>query len=112
MSIVQIEAIIRHEYFLVIYGIIVYFTILYSIEKTRKGKVFTWKWFKNEYKDDLFGALMIAPLIVAFDDEMLNWYNNLFEKDIAFGKWFYLCAGPIFNILLTAVKRMLPKRIQ
>jgi hypothetical protein len=105
VNVVVFESVIKHEYFLVLYGVILYFTVLYSIDTSRLGKRFTWKNFKAQYKDEFILAMMFAPLMVAFDDEMLGWYNNVFEKDIEFGKWFYLMAGPLVTLIVKAVKK-------
>jgi hypothetical protein len=92
--------------------VVLYFAVIYSIERNRLGKRFNWKKFTGSYKDEFILAIMVAPLIVVFDDEMLQWYNNFAEKDIEFGNWFYLCSGPIVNLIVAAVKKSRAKHDQ
>ena len=102
--IIRFEGIVRHEYFLVVYGVLIYYLILYAIKKDEKGKTFSWKDFKVKYKLHFVISLALWPLIVVFDDELLLEYNQLFNKNVEFGTWFYLSAGPIGNFLYSLVK--------
>ena len=103
---ITIEAVLTHEYFLCMYGVLIWYLIFISVEKRiaikNKKHFDKKKWWKLNSLDVLI-TFAIAPLVVVFDDEIVDTYNSFAEKDIVLGKLVYLCAGPVFNFLLRFV---------
>lgn len=105
----EIEAILSHEYFLAVYGVLLYYVILWSIEKDKTdelGKRFDFKKWKSATKDNFIVTLMIVPLIIIFDDEIAGLLNEYLEKDIHFGNMVYLMAGPVTGIIYKLVIKL------
>ena len=94
------EAIITHEYFMCFYGVIIWYLILMIIEKKTSNKKFIFKAWRKRNALDILVTFAIAPLIVVFDDEVIDLYNSIIEDDIELGKMVYFGAGPVFNILV------------
>jgi len=98
------ESIFTHEYFLAIYGIVVYYAIIREytrrdfIKKHPKSKFDGTAWRKDNMGNFLVTAL-IAPLVIVFDDEILGLYNGFVEDDVQMGKWIYLMAGPVTDAI-------------
>lgn len=104
-----IEAVLTHEYFLCFYGVILWYALLAVIEKTATKKPFVFKeWYKRNILD-IVVTMAIAPLMVVFDDELIDFYNGTIENDIEVGKLFYLLAGPAYNIAVRAVTGFIKK---
>lgn len=98
-----VDSLYAHEYFLCIYGVILWYLLWATIEKRIAVKNKTKLLFKNWWKLnrlDIITTFAIAPLVVAFDDEIILFYNDFVENDIQLGKLVYLSAGPVFNIAL------------
>ena len=97
---VTIEAVLSHEYFLCFYGVIIWYLLLMIIENKTRKNPFDFKVWWRLNRLDVAVTLAIAPLMVVFDDEVVNLYNSIIEKDIQIGKLVYLCAGPAYNFLI------------
>jgi hypothetical protein len=106
---VTIEGVITHEYFLCFYGVVVWYAFLAVIEKRFGKQPFVFKEWKKRNLLDFVVTMAIAPLMVVFDDESMGWYNSIFEKDLSFGKEFYLLAGPAYNIIIRLITGFIKK---
>lgn len=94
--------ILTHEYFLVFYGVVIWYVAAWSFEKNkydRKGKDFSFRDWKRKTYDNFIVTLVVAPLVVVFDDELLALYNQLTGKDVQLGRMIYLFAGPVTDFL-------------
>ncbi len=106
---VTIEAVITHEYFLCFYGVVLWYALLAVIETKFNKKHFVFKdWWKRNVLD-IVVTMAIAPLMVVFDDELINLYNDTIEEDLQLGKVFYLLAGPAYNIVVRLVTGFIKK---
>ena len=97
-----------HEYFMAFYGVIVYYAIVWSLAKNaaeRKGIKFDWKKWKKDTKDNFIVTLLVVPLVIIFDDEIIYLYNNFAEKDLQMGKYIYILAGPLTDLLFRIVQK-------
>lgn len=109
MSIDQVTQAVQHEYLLAVYGVVVYFAILFSLSKDKYDsahKRFKFKEWWRRHNDNLLVTLMIVPLVVVFDDEIIGLVNAHTEKDIQMGRMVYLLAGPITNLLYKAITKL------
>ena len=103
-----VSNVFTHEYFMAFYGVVVYYAILWSLAKNKAEKAkqkFIWKKWKDEVKDNFIVTLLIVPLVIIFDDEIVMIYNNFAEKDIAMGKYIYIMAGPLTDLLFRIVQK-------
>jgi hypothetical protein len=105
-------AVFTHEYFLLLYGLFLWHLIRwYRASSTReKGsrKFSNKKWWLGE-KNDVLISLAFAPLIIVFDDEILEFYNAQFEHKFEnIEKWMYLLGGFIIDRALSYIVK--PKR--
>ncbi len=106
---ITIEAIFTHEYFMCFYGVLIWYLLLMIIEKKTGKERFVFKrWWKRNSLDVVV-TLAIAPLIVIFDDELIELYNSTFENDLEIGKMIYFAAGPAFNLLVRLVTGFIKK---
>ena len=97
---ITFESIFGHEYFLSVYGVLIYYTFVCAIEKkmfhTKHPKLkFSFKRWRSDNIVNFMATILIAPLVIIFDDEILGAYNSFVENDIEFSKLIYLSAGPI-----------------
>ena len=103
-----ISDIFTHEYFMAFYGVVVYYAIIWSLAKNKAEKAkqkFNWKKWKTEVKDNFVVTLLVVPLVIIFDDEIVLLYNNFVEKDIVMGKYIYIMAGPLTDMLFRIVQK-------
>lgn len=105
-----IISIVTHEYFLVFYGLMLWHLVRWwragnKYEKDGgNGLGFdNKKWWKLE-KNDIILSLAFAPLLIIFDDEILNWYNTTFENEYAsLDKWMYLLGGTVIDRIVNVL---------
>ncbi|MEP1096427.1 MAG: hypothetical protein ABJG78_15020 [Cyclobacteriaceae bacterium] len=87
-----------HEYFLILYGLFLWHLVRWyrALKKTKKRSFSNKEWWKNE-KNDVLISLAFAPLLVVFDDELLNLYASYFlhenSIDLSRYPWIYLLSG-------------------
>jgi hypothetical protein len=101
--------IFTHEYFMAFYGVFVYYAIIWSLAKNKAERAkqkFNWKKWKTETKDNFIVTLLIVPLVIIFDDEIVMLYNNFMEKDIVMGKYIYIMAGPLTDFIFRGVQKL------
>jgi len=104
-----IEIVLTHEYFLCFYGVVLWYALLAGVEKKFSKKPFVFKdWYKRNILD-IVVTMAIAPLMVVFDDELIELYNGTIEEDIEMGKLFYLLAGPAYNVVVRLVTGFIKK---
>lgn len=105
-----IESILTHEYFIAVYGVILFYTgyLLISRSVFKPSKQYSewsFKKWKSDNKVGFVAMLVFAPLVIIMDDEMLDVYNWYFKgEDVLpaekLGDIVYLMAGP-FAIIVT-----------
>jgi hypothetical protein len=104
-----VEKVLTHEYLMAFYGVIVYYAIVWSLAKNaceKKGVKFNFKKWKQATKDNLIVTILIVPLVIIFDDEIVYLYNEFAEDDIVMGKWIYLMAGPLTDLIFRLVQKL------
>lgn len=109
-SVDAFESVFSHEYFLSVYGVLIYYTLILAIEKklfyNKHPKLkFSFKRWKSDNATSFMATILIAPLVIIFDDEIVAVYNGFVEKDIEFSRLIYLCAGPITAFLTGLITR-------
>lgn len=106
---ITVESVFGHEYFLCFYGVVVWYLFLIIIEKGKTHKPIDIKrWWKSNVLD-VIATLAIAPLMIVFDDELVDFYNSIMEKDIVLGKLVYICAGPAYNLVMRLITGFIKK---
>jgi glycerol uptake facilitator-like aquaporin len=115
-----IEAVFMHEFFLSFYGAVLYYVVIWSIarnhiqqENARNStrKKFRFKEWFDEHYDEMLVTFGVVPLVVVFDDEIINIYNKTMEHDIeGIGRLVYLSAGPVTNLVYSGIKKVTEKK--
>ena len=99
-----------HEYLLSIYSVIVWYVILFSIAKDKRDDKngeykIAWWWKLN--KDNVLATLMICPLVVVFDDELLVLYNEWVDNPIkGVNNLVYVTAGPLTSLIMKGITKL------
>ena len=100
----------QHEFLLVIYGVILYHSIWYSISKDKfnaKDKSFRfWHWLKL-HSDNIWVSFLVGMLVIIFDDEIVELIDM--EETNRFHSLIYLGAGPISDLLRELVSKLVRK---
>lgn len=112
-----VEAVLTHEYFIAVYGVTLWYFILFVIyangsKKKRTADEFRDWW--NDKKLNVFLTYFFLPYFIMFDDELIKAYNNAVEFDIPNNsKIFYSLCGPFleFFIIRWVVKAKKDKKI-
>ena len=109
--------------FLIFYGLIAYYVVLWSIARNGKKKQldarlklcdnkaeralvhddeqykFRFKEWFSDQKDEMIVAGFFSGLLIEFDDVAIEVINNQLDKDITPGDWIYLCGGIIADLI-------------
>ena len=107
----------HHEYLLAVYGVLVWYAILFSMQKDKVDKsekkisfrkILTSWWAKNN--DNVFVTMLFAPLTVIFDDEILAVYNQMSDDPLeGVNNLVYISAGPLVSVIFIGIKKLLSK---
>ena len=125
-----VENLFDQKIFLILFGLIFYYVILWSMARNSKSKQlkarlelsesktetalvyqdpkykFDFKdWFHHQ-KDELVVAFFASLLLIEFDDVAIELINNQLEKDITAGNWIYLTGGVIGDLLYRVVAKI------
>ncbi len=99
-----------HEYFLIIYGLFLWHLVRWyrALKRNKKKSFSNREWWKAE-RNDVLISLAFAPLIVVFDDELLDLYAQLFlhdnTVDLSRHPWVYLLSGFAIDRILNFAMR-------
>lgn len=89
--------ILSHEYFLAFIGVVAWHFEIWRREKNKSDKLdekFNHRKFFSKEWDDIVRSMFWVGLAIAFDDELLEWYNGWAEVDYAqLEKWMYFVGG-------------------
>lgn len=117
MDIQQLEAIMTHNYFLGVYGAILFWLVQFSVyrEKIKREliaghekptiKKVIHRYF-DEYWDEMVITLAVTPLLVVFDDEILAGFAKWqeIEDPGEFHQVVYISAGVVTMLLIKLVQ--------
>ena len=118
--------------FLVFYGVIFYYVILWSMAKNKKGKEmrarmdlaeskqmkalvaadpqyqFHFKEWAHDNFDEMVISVMSSMLLISFDTLLVDLINRKYVPDdpIELGKAIYLCGGVIGDMIYRAISKM------
>lgn len=102
-----ISEVLGHHFYLVFYGIIVYWLILWSIAKSREdsknGNFDFRRWFKRNY-DEIILTCFIGMSFIIWDDEIEELVIEGMKYDLDFKTYHYFFAGPFSDLLIKFVK--------
>lgn len=101
-----IVEIITHEFFLAMYGVLVWYSGVYALDKKHR-KNLTFKKWRTENNANIFLTVLLAPLVIIFDDEAIFALNHLTGGSYEMNEFIYVCAGPVtsgFYKLITRIK--------
>ena len=97
----------EHEFLLVIYGVILYHSIWYSISKDKfnaKDRSFRfWHWLK-QHSDNIWVTFLVGLLVIVFDDEIIELID--IDETNRFHSLIYLGAGPFSDLLRELVSKL------
>ena len=102
---ITLNDIIGHVYFLTIYGVFVYYAILFRIWKTRNKKGRLKEWFITAMPG-FIATLIVAPLVVIMDEEIVYLLNRWFKWELTFGAWIYVMSGPLTDLFTRGVLKL------
>jgi len=99
-----VATILTHEYFIAVYGVTLWYAILFVIHakssKTKKGGEL-WKSFWGEKKYNIGLTYFFLPWFIMFDDDVIGLYNKTSEFDInPNSKIYYSLCGPILELFV------------
>ena len=97
----------QHEFLLVVYGVILYFSIYYSLAKDKfnaKDKSFRFFHWLRQHSDNIWVTFLTGMLIIIFDDEIVEMLD--IEQTNKFHTLIYLGSGPISDMLRRIVKKL------
>ena len=83
-------------------GMLIYFALLCGTQM-KANKKLTFKTWINEQAVHVIIGLILAFAMVAYDDEIVEGYNNDFGGDLVWPKYWYLLGGIWLNILYQVV---------
>lgn len=99
-----IEKALTHEYFIAVYGITLWYFILFVIYANSGKKKRTSEEFKEWWREKKLNIILtyfFLPYFIMFDDELIKLYNNTVEYDIPTGsKIFYSLCGPFLELFV------------
>ena len=100
-----LEKVIHHEYLYAFYGVFVYYVIIYRVWKmgNKNGKFHTW-W--KSASAGAFATLVVAPMVIIFDDEVAHILSVYFDSNMGLGDWVYITAGPITDLLTRGIVKL------
>jgi len=90
-----IEIIFDNEFVMSFTGMLVWFSVQYG---SQSSKISFRKWYGKNSGHIIVG-LIVAFSIVAYDDDILQGYNDLPINDITWPKYYYLLGGIWLNLL-------------
>ena len=97
----------QHEFLLVCYGIILYFSIYYSMAKDKfnaKDKSFRFFYWLRLHSDNIWVTFLVGLLIIVFDDEIVDLIQV--EAVDKFHTLIYLGSGPLSDLLRRLIKKL------
>ena len=103
--------VVLHHFWLSVYGLLFWFTLVWGIDKTRaesKGnRLLFFRWW-NFQSDDIIIAIMMAFGFLAFDDEILVIWQKYYPDNAPkeFYSFIYLLVGPISDGLYKIITKI------
>lgn len=97
----------QHEFLLVLYGVILYHSVWYSISKDKfnaKDKSFRFLHWLKLHSDNIWVTFLVGMLVIIFDDELIELID--IDETSRFHSLIYLGAGPISDILRELVRKL------
>lgn len=89
----------RHEFIVMCYGLVLYFSIWYSITKDKfnaKDESFRFFHWLKQHSDNIWTALVVGMGTIIFDDEVIVLFGGDLEKHHSL---VYLMGGPLSDRL-------------
>ena len=96
---------LQHPFFMVIFGILFWFTFLWSVKrnKFKEKKISFWA----DQKDEILVTLMFGFMFLVWDDEILQAYYDATDKEGSpeLKIYYYLLVGPAVDRLYWLYKK-------
>lgn len=96
--------IVTHEFFLAMYGVVTWYAAIYAIDKKHNKKL-TFAKFRADNNANIFLTVLLAPLVIIFDDEALFILNSFTGGSLEMNEFVYVCAGPITSGVYKLITR-------
>ncbi len=95
-----------HPFFMVLFGLAFWFTLMWSMDMEHRKKLS--KTFWQDQKDEVIVALMGGLLFLIWDDEILEAYNDWTGRhgDTEFKSYYYLMVAPAIDRLYWVIKKV------
>ena len=97
----------QHEFLLVCYGIVIYFSIYYSMAKDKfnaKDRSFRFLHWLKLHSDNIWVTFLVGMLIIIFDDEIVTLLD--IDELNQFHTLIYLGSGPLSDLLRRLIKKL------
>ena len=90
---------LQHPFFMVVFGIIAWFTFLWSLKRNRLKKENINYW--SDQKDEMIVTLMFGMMFLVWDDEIIQAYYDITgrEGNPELKIYYYLLVGPAVDRL-------------
>lgn len=101
-----LNKVVLHHFWLVLYGIIGWWLILWSIAKSRhdnKNGRFVFKHWWRKYYDEFVVTLFVGLSFIIFDDEIKELIKDITDYDLEYQEYHYLLAAPVTDIFYKLV---------
>lgn len=124
------EALFDQKIFLIFYGLIAYYLVLWSIARNGKKKErdarlklcdskaeraivyadpqykFVFKEWISDQKDEMIVAGFFSAALIEFDDFAIDMINRQLDQPIAPGDWIYLCGGITADLITRLIIKL------
>ena len=97
--------VVTHEFFLAMYGVLVWYAGVYALDKKANKRLTFTKWRKDN-NANIFLTVLLAPLVIIFDDEAIFLINHLTGGNYEMNEFVYVCAGPITSGVYKLMTRL------
>ena len=100
----------QHEYLLSVYGVLVWYAIMFSMSKDKydkEAKKFKFRKWWSSNNDNVFVTILFSPLTVIFDDEIVSIYNRMATDPLeGVNNLVYISAGPLVSLIFMGIKKL------
>ena len=101
----KIEHFTADPFVMSILGMLIYFALLCGTQMKANKKLTFRRWINDNAVHIIIG-LILAFAMVAYDDEIVEGYNNDFGGDLVWPKYWYLLGGIWLNVLYQVVANL------
>jgi hypothetical protein len=96
---------IQHPFFMVLFGLLFWFTLIWSLEMKKRKKLNLTFW--GDQKDEIAVAIIGGLMFLVFDDEILQAFYDYkeIEGSPELKPYYYLLVAPVIDRLYWVVQK-------